>query len=135
MYACDPFWTQQNGGICSDPSGNYLRPDGTIVTSDEVARVTKPAMTLGPESLPGGLTTTIGFPWAEEQPGRGPLSPVPGGGADAAYPGGAVTTIGFPFLTTDAGGFDVAAWVSERSGLVLAGIAFVVAVLMLKGRR
>lgn len=28
---CDPFWTQMNGGYCSDTLGNYIRRDGSIV--------------------------------------------------------------------------------------------------------
>ena len=33
---CDPFWTLQNGGYCSDANGNYIRRDGTIVPVQEL---------------------------------------------------------------------------------------------------
>lgn len=33
---CDPFWTLQNGGYCSDSNGNYIRSDGSIVPVEEL---------------------------------------------------------------------------------------------------
>lgn len=33
---CDPFWTLQNGGYCSDAMGNYIRRDGTVVPVEEL---------------------------------------------------------------------------------------------------
>ncbi|PJF28492.1 MAG: hypothetical protein CUN53_00125 [Phototrophicales bacterium] len=36
---CDSFWTNLNGGVCSDGNGSYLRPDCSSVDSSEVIRV------------------------------------------------------------------------------------------------
>jgi hypothetical protein len=35
---CDPFWSQMNGGVCSDANGNPLRADGSAVDSFETLR-------------------------------------------------------------------------------------------------
>lgn len=52
---CDPFWTVQNGGYCSDDLGNYIRRDGSVVAIEELTGRNKPSLSLSDPVVQVGI--------------------------------------------------------------------------------
>ncbi len=57
---CDPFWTASNAGACSDEFGRYLKPDGGVVTDQEIMQ------TVGGSRPPAGGPAGDGSAWLRE---------------------------------------------------------------------
>jgi hypothetical protein len=114
---CDEFWSEMNGG-CSDEFGQFVTPGASG----------------------GGGSTTLDFSWLTGGAGSAPV-------AASANPSQAV--IRFPWFTGEvqgrasvpggavpAGGLDdLAQWIKERSAIVWLGLAAVVGLSLVKGKR